>query len=133
MDATKQDINRFAKKWLEKYQDKRTSENELEELFSRDCFALGFTMDCGESFIARYGNDAFQGTDGLKKMIGTVDNVELLASAIFSRWRYYTHWTCSPIDREWFVVALSRLKGITEEVLQICCKYSEILSKSEWV
>ena len=69
---------------LEKYQDKHTSENELEELFSRDCFALGFTIDCGESFIARYGNDAFRGTDGLKKMIGTVDNVELLAAAIFS-------------------------------------------------
>ncbi|MEY8313231.1 hypothetical protein AALA61_14915 [Oscillospiraceae bacterium 42-9] len=114
MNATKQDINRFAVKWLKKYQDIDTLGSELEELFPRDCFALGFTMDCGNSFTARYGNDAFRGAIELQGMIDTVDDIELLASAIFSHWRYYTHWTCSPIDREWFVVALSRLKVLTE-------------------
>lgn len=114
MNATKQDINRFAVKWLEKYQDKRTSENELEELFPQDCFTLGFTMDCGESFITRYGENAFRGASELQGIIGAVDDIELLTSAVFSHWRYYTHWTCSPIDREWFVIALSRLKVLTE-------------------
>lgn len=114
MNAIKQDINRFAVNWLKKYQDESTSEDELEELFPRDCFALGFIMDCGNSFAARYGNGAFQDAIELQGMIDTVDDIELLASAIFSHWRYYTHWTCSPIDRGWFVIALSRLKALTE-------------------
>lgn len=133
MNATKQDINRFAMKWLEKYQDKHTSESELEELFSQGCFALGFTMDCGESFITRYGEAPFQNALELQKVSNIVYDLELLTSAIFSRWRYYTHWTCSPIDREWFVRGLIQTESayrMTFQLLQICCKYAEILVRS---
>lgn len=114
MNVTKQEIYGFAVKWLVKYQNNNTPEHELEGLFGQDCFSLGFAMDCGEGFITRYGEAPFQNAVELQKVSNIVVDIELLTSAIFSHWRYYTHWACSPLDREWFVVALTKLKELAE-------------------
>lgn len=51
---------------------------------------LGFEMDCGHAFEERYG-DAFRNPDSLEKVIDSIDDLQLLGSALFSQWRYYNH------------------------------------------
>ena len=122
--ADKQEINRFARKWLELFSSPRTPEPDLAENtpFGEECFALGFTMDCGKSFEFEYPElfrsrdpdaNPFANADSLRRMIDRVNDAELLGAAIFSQWRYFNHWANAPIDREWFVVAFTRLVELT--------------------
>ncbi len=110
----KEKVHNFAIHWLGKYQDWETPDSELEERFASDCISLGFGMDCGESFKTAYSSDAFQNADDLKKIIGSVQDIRILGNAVFSQWRYFTHWACSAPDREWFIIALSRLGELTK-------------------
>ena len=74
---------------------------------------FGFIMDTGEVFKLKYGNDAFDKYEALTRIIDSVDDIEVLGSAIFSKWRYYNHWTGSSIREEgpmkWFNLAINRL------------------------
>ena len=117
----KQKTNAFAKKWLDKFQSPNTTEIELlDHYMADDCFALGFQMDCGNAFGDVYGKAVYDANE-LKSVIDSVSDPLLLGSAIFSRWRYFNHWAgpgesiLSKENREWFVLALSRLADI-------CCK-----------
>lgn len=63
---------------------------------------------------------AFYKNDELDKVIDDIDDVAFLGSAIFSHWRYVTHWAhySSLLDEEhrpWFITAFGRLAVITEE------------------
>ena len=109
-----QEIHNFAIKWLAKYKDPETPENELEERFAGECFSLGFEIDCGKAFEAAYGSAAFHDASELKKISRSVQDVQILGNAVFSKWRYYTHWACSALDREWFIIAFSRLAELTK-------------------
>ena len=85
-----------------------------------DCFSLGFEMDCGKAFSEKYPA-AFNDSQALSKIVNEITDIPLLGSAIFSQWRYFNHWAYSgdeilaPNNREWFIIALSRLKELTEE------------------
>lgn len=46
-------------------------------------FALGFEMDGGESFIARYGFTAADGLGRLEASLGEIDDIDVLGAAIF--------------------------------------------------
>lgn len=73
---------------------------------------LGFEMDCGESFYARYGFAESDGPVRLRAELGRVDDLDVLGSGIFSAWRFWNHWAMAPMgeeDIEWFCVALERL------------------------
>ena len=80
-----------------------------------DMFALGWHMDCGESFAEAYPHSGT--SEGLREDIGTINEVGLLGSGVFSRWRYVTHWkydgTPDEDYLEWFKLALGRLRELT--------------------
>ena len=74
---------------------------------------LGFMMDCGHSFEDRYG-DAFRDPDSLEKIIDDIDDLQVLGSAIFSKWRYYNHWAMEESIRDeesmrWFNMIIKRM------------------------
>lgn len=61
MQKSNKEINDFAVRWLGRYRSLTTADYQVEEGFSDECFALGFEMDCGESFNAAFPEtQAFQ-------------------------------------------------------------------------
>lgn len=119
--ATNKEIHEFAIRWFEKYRSSSTKEYEVEEGFGDECFALGFEMDCGNAFEAAFPDtNASNDYKALDKIIEQVQDVSLLGSAIFSKWRYITHWSfgdqlLSPENRPWFILAFGRLAALTSE------------------
>lgn len=106
-------IHHFAIKWLDQFQKSNVNYESIFEgsNMADDCRALGFEMDCGQAFSETYGR-AVSDYKELKKIIHEVTDVSLLGSAIFSRWRYFNHWSESGFtdaDREWFVLVCKRL------------------------
>lgn len=113
-------IHDFAVKYHSLYVDPQTTELDVEKGFAKQCFALGFKMDCGNSFIDAFSADAFNKVEELDKVIDEIDDVQLLGSAIFSHWRYVTHWDdyshlLNNEHRLWFIAAFGRLAVLTEE------------------
>lgn len=118
--TAKKEVHDFAVRYHSLYVNPQTVESEVEEGFADQCFTFRFEMDCGKRFIDTFSNDAFYKNDALDKVIDEIDDVDLLGSAIFSHWRYVTHWAdySSLLDdehRPWFITAFGRLAVITEE------------------
>lgn len=114
-----QSINRFASKWLDRFNDPTVQYIELvDHWMADDCRALGFEMDCGTAFSEKYAV-AFNDCDALCKIIDEITDISLLGSAVYSKWRYFNHWAYSgdeilePKNKKWFVTVLSRLKALT--------------------
>lgn len=92
-DMTK--IHGFAVKWCDKFRNQKINYIELVDHFmADDCAALGFEMDCGHAFEERYEQAAYD-YEALDRIIDNVDDIPLLGSAIYSRWRYFNHWAYS--------------------------------------
>ena len=113
------DIYAFAKYYFNIYRNPKATNFQVEEGFADKCFSLGFQMDSGNSFCERYPH-AFNDAEELDKIIDEIDDPQFLGTAIFSQWRYITHWSyCShPLDpeyRPWFICAFGRLMAITAE------------------
>lgn len=116
-------IHAFAIKWSDKFRDQDINYIELVDRFmADDCDALGFEMDCGNAFETKYGKAVYDDRE-LAEIIDTADDLNLLGSAIYSRWRYFNHWAYSAADilaprsREWFILALGRLALLSSENL----------------
>ena len=110
-----QQIHNFATEWCDKFRDPDINFLELvDHWMADDCEALGFEMDCGHAFSEKYGQAASNHED-LGRIIDDVTDIHLLGSAIYSQWRYFNHWAydgaeiLEPQNREWFILALSRL------------------------
>ena len=119
MNQKKLMIHEFAKKYFDLYRSPKTTNFQVEEGFAEECFSLEFKMDSGDSFCEKYPK-AFNNVDELDKIIEKIDDPYFLGTAIFSQWRYITHWSyCShPLDSEfrpWFITAFGRLVAITSE------------------
>ena len=115
----KERIHAFANHYFDIFRDPKASNFQVEEGFAEKCFALGFEMDSGNSFCEKYPK-AFNDYSELDKIIEEIDDPQFLGTAIFSQWRYITHWSyCShPLDeqyRPWFITAFGRLITITSE------------------
>ena len=85
--------------------------------FPDACLSLGFEMDCGQSFIAAYGEEAWRSLAKLSAIIEKIDDVNLIGSALFSQWRYFNHWSYSEAsdkDREWFLILFKRLNDLAK-------------------
>ena len=73
-------------------------------------------------FSERYGK-AESKYDELDKVIDEVNDIQLLGSAIYSRWRYFNHWAYDATsilefeNRSWFILALSRLAVLSGKIL----------------
>ena len=132
-------IHNFAVKWRDKFRDQNINYIELvDHWMADDCAALGFEMDCGRAFSEKY-EQAANNYEALEKIIDKVKDISLLGSAIYSRWRYFNHWAYSgaeilePQNREWFILALSRLELLSEEnpfIFQGILKKVRILSNN---
>ena len=87
--------------------------------FAEDCWACGFEMDRGESFVIAFpGKHFLTHADELLEVIDSVNSSKLLGSAIFSYWRLLTHSWDGPLpdDAEnWFAIAFGRLLELSEE------------------
>ena len=115
----KERIHAFANHYFDIFRDPKATNFQVEEGFAEKCFALGFEMDSGSSFCEKYPK-AFNDYSELDKIIEEIDDPQFLGTAIFSQWRYITHWSyCShPLDeqyRPWFITAFGRLVTITSE------------------
>ena len=115
----KEQIHAFANHYFDIFRDPKASNFQVEEGFAEKCFALGFEMDSGNSFCEKYPK-AFNDYSELDKIIEEIDDPQFLGTAIFSQWRYITHWSyCShPLDeqyRPWFITAFGRLVTITSK------------------
>jgi len=85
--------------------------------FPDTCTSLGFEMDCGQSFIAAYGEESWRSLAKLSAIIEKIDDVNLIGSALFSQWRYFNHWSYSDAsdeDREWFLILFKRLNDLAK-------------------
>lgn len=114
-------IHEFAVKWIDKFRDQKINYIELvDHSMADDCATLGFEMDCGNAFERVYGNAVYN-CDDLDKVIDDITDISLLGSAIYSRWRYFNHWSndgaeiLKPENRSWFILALSRLALLSGE------------------
>lgn len=116
---SKKDIHAFAIKWVEKFSDSTIDYIEfVDRYMADDCEALGFKMDCGNSFSEIYGKAVFD-YEELKLIINRISDISLLGSAIYSRWRYFNHWAYDAAsileekNRKWFLLALDRLMQLS--------------------
>ena len=86
------DVYNFAVKWNEKFRDPDIDYIELVDHYSADdCSALGFEMDCGHAFEDNFERAVYDAR-ALDTIIENVNDISLLGSAIYSRWRYFNHW-----------------------------------------
>jgi len=128
--AANEEIQSFAKKWLEIYSNENNTVFELaSDNLGVECEILGFDMDCGKSFESAYPDTgAFNDYRKLERIIDKIEDTHLIGCAIFSQWRYYTHWaySCDEIatlkSRAWFIMMFRRLEQLTIQpsILQDC-------------
>lgn len=112
-------INKYTDYFLTKFAPDSPSYYDLFDSpsFSDECWSLGFDMDCGESLIATYGEDAWRSHSQLSSVIKKADDIIILGSALFSRWRYFNHWAyghATEEDKEWFLTILRRMLELTK-------------------
>ncbi|MBR2045622.1 MAG: hypothetical protein IJ958_05745 [Agathobacter sp.] len=117
----KREVHEFANKYYNLYANPETLEYQVGERFADKCFELNFKMDCGEAIERAFPN--MRVTDDAStffRVVKQIDDIGLLGSAIFSKYRYITHWAyCDSLlskeNREWFKMAFERLIELTEE------------------
>ena len=83
--------------------------------FPNECWSLGFEMDCGESFIAAYGEKAWRNEKELALVVNKINDMKVLGSALFSQWRYFNHWSyghATEDDKKWFLTILRRMQEL---------------------
>lgn len=132
-----QDIHAFAVKWFDVFRNTKTVNRDVEtSAFSDECFALGFEMDCGKAFEKAYPDGkAFTDYRELDKIVDGITDIPLLGSAIFSKWRYFTHWAYSSEDilsfenRSWFITALGRLERLTSDNEEVTFIFDGVAQK----
>lgn len=114
-------VHEFATKYLHLYENEDTLEYQVSERFSDQCFELGFEMDCGNAIEKTYPNmKILDDVGSLRRVINHISDIGLLASAIFSKYRYITHWSyCEELlsenNRTWFILAFERLAELSVE------------------
>ena len=113
--ADKKKIRRFALVWQQMYINYKTIPFyffEEIEFMGEGMADMGFEMDCGKSMEAAFpGLNALNDNAALERIIEQID-LQTLGNAIYSQWRYWNHWSMSPMgeeDVQWFVTALGRL------------------------
>ena len=112
-------VHDFAMKWRKKFLTPNIDFVELVDHFmADDCEELGFKMDCGTSFSELYGRAVFD-SEELNVIINQINDISLLGSAIYSRWRYFNHCAydarsiLEEKNRNWFLLALDRLMTLS--------------------
>lgn len=110
-------IHNFAEKYLKLFSSAETMRMQIEPgEFAKECLALGFNMDRLKAFDEQYPNDGGI-NEIMRGAFQNTDDVDLIGSALFLQWRYYTHWDQTDVTRkeirQWFVSGLQRLSELT--------------------
>lgn len=116
----KKAIHLFTKEWLHKFENEKKEQLEYDfgNSFGDGCIKLGFQMDTGNEFNRRYPSCFNSNSTELEKVTTSIEDVDLLGSAVFSKWRYMTHWaymfTIDENDRNWFRLILKQMMELTK-------------------
>lgn len=118
--ASNHKIRRFALIWQQMYQNHAfIPYNFFDdiEFLAEGLSDLGFVMDCGESMKELFPDLNIGELEEWKMILPRVNDIQILGNAIYSHWRYWNHWSMSPMqedDYQWFVIAFSRLAELAE-------------------
>lgn len=88
--------------------------------FAEDCEAVGFGMDLGESLQEAFPDEKITSPDVLRRLADKITDIQFLGTAIFSFWRFRTHWCEGPGGGlnaeadEWLKIAFARLRVLLE-------------------
>lgn len=114
---TNKQINEFAEKWLKVFSNDINFHDIFETMiFSKDCEELGFEMDCGDLFCEKYNSEAFYDLNELKRIIENIFDINIIGTALHSKWRYHNRSDYVPYkkeDNDWFIICLRRLVELT--------------------
>ena len=112
-------IHNFAKKWLAEFRNLMVSYKKLvSHNFGEECSELGFQVYCGQIFTEKYGK--INDPKIFKEALKDITDINLLGSAIYSKWNYFNSWAYSSAEiledknREWFILALEHLAKLSE-------------------
>ena len=88
--------------------------------FGKKCEELGFIMDSGKQFYKKYP-DIYKSENKYNRKIEKILDIELLGSAVYSKWRYYTNWALPTEEKpvEWFNSIMKHLGQLTIECFTI--------------
>ena len=115
----KKAIHLFAKKWISKIESPDLTFNEFEDFFGNECTSLGFQMDCGQQFEKLYPNTFDPDSGDIDLIVQTITDIDILGSAVFSQYRYLTHWAFYPElndhYRHWFIALLNHMCLLTKK------------------
>ena len=85
-------IYSFSRKWLDLYSSENTRPQDLEDTcFAKECEELEFKMDAEKAFNRKH-SCATVSTEVMRATCRGETDIDLLGSAIYSHWRYLTHW-----------------------------------------
>lgn len=114
-------VHSFAIKWRDKFNTPNIDYAQLSvHIMGEECKVLDFITNSLDNFYKNYG-EAIHNYEELEKYIDSINDIKLLGSAIYSRWRYFNYWAYSPKEilepenRLWFITAFNRLAFLTEE------------------
>ena len=89
----------------------------FEDCLGEEMHELGFVMDCGKPIAAAFPESGdLLDIKEFKEILPFID-IQTLGNAIFSNWRFWTHWTIAPMEErecQWFRMAFKRLAELTE-------------------
>ena len=87
------------------------------ERFAEDSRNLGFEMDAFESFYKHCNYDLEKGPKKpFEELLAVCSDYHVLGNAIFSQWRYYSHWAYdvrTEFNTNWFRLAFKKLKKLS--------------------
>ena len=114
----RKDINSFALKWLRIFNSRTERDDDRIALsMIDDLIDLGFDRECENLFCMQYGEAAYD-YRSLRKVISEIDDIDLIGSAIVSRWKYYFDISSPSIfcieGVRWFNLALKRLLDLSD-------------------
>lgn len=110
INVAKYDLYFFSKYWLQNL----SNLNLLEHEFQDDMNKLSFNMDCGKSLRDKYPQlDVLNSNKDLLSIIDKETDIDILTSALYSKYRYITHWSQLNLtdddNKEWFGIVLNQL------------------------
>lgn len=118
--ASKRRIHNFALTWMNLFKAHNTINEDFfyDGILGHSLCELGFDMDCLHSFCETFPGIRDDDPEDLKKVKDRITDVKFLGTAIYSQWRYWTHWAYGPMeekDYQWFIIAFERLAELTDE------------------
>ena len=124
MELNMAKIHSFAQFWLREYQELPPLVQCLFGRFPDICRAIGFEMDSGESLRKAFPEMKSLGDlDVFERIVGKIDDVQVLGNAIFSFFMKITNLAqdslCTRENQHWFCLAFARLAELTAGALPL--------------